>query len=241
MSTFKMNFDFSSSEQKNILSILQDKSYSLLGFKAAKGSGKLSTGVPTWFSLPFSQLFGEIEIDYTPKYKVYVFDKADIAAFTTIKMQSLSNEIELGRGLIFEKDGSFSTSSDVQVKSDSIMLTNGRPVGSPNITVGLAGHVNLPGGKEDYLPFCAFELNPQASISMTPLEKICLFAARLSISSGNVQASIASPGCTFSFSDSCENYNLEIEDSSYEIKSAYRGLPVTRVNSGETLSKLLSY
>lgn len=238
MTTFNMNFDFTSSEQREVLQYLQDNKYQLLGFKGAQGPNQVTAGVPTWFVVPFSYLFGKVDIDYTPKYKVYVFNEATIAAYTTIQMQALSEEIPLGKGLIFNQDGSFSAGT-TSVPAASIMLKNNRPSKTPNITVGLAGLVNLPTGSM-YLPFCAFTLTPQASINMTPMETICLFAAQTNLQSGNVQAMASAPGCSFSFSSSTISYDLKVLPSTYAITNVPGTTMVKEVKSGETLTKMLS-
>jgi hypothetical protein len=234
--TYSMNFDFTSDAQRTLLEYLQKNEYTLLGYKGASGPNILKVGVPTWFSVPFGNVFGEVEIDYTPKYKVYVFNKAQIAANTTIMMQSLSDEIGLGNALKFQQNGSFVSAGDAP--EGSINLINGRPAGTPDLTVGLAGLVNLPTGVQ-YLPFCAFTLTPQGSITMTPQETIALFAARIDLASGNVQASAAAPGSTFSFSGSNSNYQLQVAPSTYTITNVPGTTPVKPVSSGEALVPLL--
>jgi hypothetical protein len=198
MTTFSMNFDFSTAEQRGVLRELQDQNFTLLAYRGAFGPSQIDVGVPTWFAVPFGNIFGETTIDYTPKFKVYVFSQANIAANTTIKTQVLSGETELGSGMTFMPEGDF-VASDVSTPKDSIGLKNNRPAGTPQITVGLAGLVNLPTGAQ-YLPFCAFSLAPQNSIVMTPRESILLVAARQNLESGNVQANVAAPGATFAFS-----------------------------------------
>ncbi|MBN2737177.1 MAG: hypothetical protein JXR70_09370 [Spirochaetales bacterium] len=236
--TYKINFDFTSSEQRLILDYLQQNQYQLLGYKGAKGTGQITAGVPTWFSVPFGNIFGMVDIDYQPKYKVYIFNKAKIAANTTIEMQSLSVEYGLGTSVIFNQDGSFSTGSE-SVPADSIRLKNNRPADTPDLTVGLAGLVNLPSGNQ-YLPFCAFTLPPQNSLNMTPQETICLFAARTALQSGNVQGNAAAPGCEFSFSASTIEYFLQILASTYQVTNVPGTPGVKSVASGETLTKLLN-
>lgn len=238
MSTFSMGFDFTSADQKKILGYLQENKYQLLGYKAADGPQQIDAGVPTWFSVPFGNIFGQVEIDYTPKYKVYVFNQANIAAYTTIQMQVLSQEYELGSALVFKTDGTITTGGG-SAPAASITLKNDRPAGTPNVTVGLAGLVNLPTG-QSYLPFCAFTLTPQGSISMTPREKICLFAAQTELQSGNVQGVASAPGCSFSFSDSTISYELTILPSSYQITNVPNTPSVNSVDSGASLKMLLS-
>lgn len=238
MTTFSMDFDFTSAEQKKVLTYLQANNYQLLGFKGAKGPNQLAVGVPTWFSVPFGNIFGTVAIDYEPKYKVYVFNKSQIAAYTTIEMQALSSEIALGNGLVFNADGTFTTGTN-PVPPGSIALTNNRPAGTPNVTVGLAGLINTPAGQQ-YLPFCAFTLTPQGSINMTPQETIALFAAQVNLQSGNVQAVASAPGCSFSFSSSTTSYQLQILDSTYQVLNAPGTTPVTPVGSGANLVTLVN-
>jgi hypothetical protein len=238
MTTFSMDFDFTTAQNKGILKYLQNNKYQLLGFKGASGPNQLSVGVPTWFSMPFGNIFGKVSIDYTPKYKVYVFNRAQIAAYTTIEMEAISEEIELGHGLVFTPDGEFTSGTEAANKN-SIALKNNRPAGTSNLTVGLAGLVNLPTGQK-YLPFCAFTLTPQGSINMTPLETICLMAAQVNLNSGNVQAVASAPGCSFSFSDSAITYRLQVKDSTYEITNVQGEKPVNRVSSGTALNMVVN-
>jgi hypothetical protein len=237
MSTFSMDFDFTIEQQKNILGYLQSNNYRLLGYKAADGPTQIDVGVPTWFSMSFGNMFGKVAIDYTPKYKVYVYNEANIAAGTTIDMHVLSGEYELGTSLVFKSNGTITTGAGT-APSDSIMLKDERGKTTPNVTVGLAGLVNLPSGKQ-YLPFCAFTLTPQGSISMTPKEKILLFAAQTDLQSGNVQAMASAPGCSFSFSSATTKYQLQIIDGTYGITNKPETASVAAVSSGETLKNLL--
>lgn len=239
MTTFSINFDFTSAEQRDLLSYLQENHYELLGFKGAVGStNQITAGVPTWFALPFGNLFGQVRIDYTPKYKIFVFNQAKIAAYTTIKMQSLSDEVALGTGLVFQPDGRF-TARSADTPADSISLQNNRPAETPNITVGLAGLVNTPQGQQ-YLPFCAFTLTPQGTINMTPLETVALFAARVDLLSGNVQAVASTPGAAFNFSNSIISYDLQITPSTYAITNVPDKTPVQPVSSGQTLALVIN-
>jgi hypothetical protein len=194
-------------------------------------------GLPTWFSVPFGELFGLVEIDYTPKYKVYVFQSAEIAPYTTIHMQSLSNEVGLGTALQFNADGAFTQASG-QTQPDSIILTNNRPAGTANLTVGLAAEVNLPSGKQ-FLPFCAFSITPQATIVMTPQEKIALFAAQVDLQSGSVVGQAVAPGCSFSFGPTQQNYNLTILPSTFQVTNAPTGAIVSPIPSGQGIIPLL--
>ncbi|RKI04776.1 hypothetical protein [Corallococcus sp. AB038B] len=237
MTTYNIDFDFSSSDQTSILKKLQAQNYTLLGYKGAQGPNQLSVGVPTWFSVPFGNIFGLTDISYTPVYKIYVSTQANIAVDTTIVMQSLSAEMELGGSLTFNPDGTFTAGGVSGVSPGGIGLYNNRPSGTPTVTVGLAGRVNTPNG-EAFLPFCGFTLNPQNSIVMTPLEQILLVAAQKSLKSGNVQATAAAPGCTFAFSNSAGTYQLMVKDSTFEITNLPKTAAVTPVTSGSLISMI---
>jgi hypothetical protein len=239
MSTqYTMSFDFQSQDQKDVLQQLQAGDYTLLAYKGATGEGasQVSVGLPTWFAVPFSEIFGEVEIDYTPQYKVYVFNQATIAANTVIQMQVLSNEIGLGNSLNFNEDGSFTSAGSSP--DGTITLHNLRDAGTSNITVGLAGLVNLPTGASQYLPFCAFTLTPLGSVEMMPAENIAMMAAQVSLQSGNVQANASAPGCTFTFDSSDVNYQLMVTPSTLAITNQPQTLPVTAISSGQALDFL---
>lgn len=235
MAQFTIGFDFTSSTQKQLLQYLQQNNYSLIGFKGAQGPRQVAVGVPAWFSVPFGNIFGTTTITYEPKYKVYVFNQAQIAAQTTIQMQSLSNPVPLGSALTFEPTGNFTTGGVNDVPSGTIGLYNNRPPSTPNVTVGLAGLVNTAVGYQ-YLPFCAFTLPPQNAIMMTPLEQVLLVAAQLDLTSGNVQANLTAPGAAFAFSTQTPSYPLMIEAGTYGITPVPGGPPVVQVNSGATVA-----
>jgi hypothetical protein len=177
------------------------------------------TGVPAWFSIPFGNIFGKVEIDYTPMYKVFVYNSAQIAAQTTILMQSLSGAIPLGQSVTFNQTGQFGSGGVVDVRPDSVGVADNRSSTSPSVTVGLAGLVNTPSGSQ-YLPFCAFTMPPQSSIVMRPLEQVLLVAAQLNLQSGNVQANLSAPGCMFAFSASNQDYPLIVRPNTFALTSA---------------------
>lgn len=235
--TFTMNFDFTSASQQAVLDQLQAGDFTLLAYRGASGPSQVSAGLPTWFAVPFTNIFGVVQIAYTPQYKVYVFNQSTIAANTVIQMQVLSNEIGLGTALNFNEDGSFTSAGSSP--AGSITLNNLRPAGTPNVTVGLAGLVNLPTGNE-YLPFCAFTLTPQGSISMTPSENVAMMAAQLNLQSGNVQANASAPGCSFIFDSSDIAYQLMVTPSTLAITNQPGTLPVTPLSAGQALSFLNS-
>jgi hypothetical protein len=235
--TFTMEFDFTSANQQKVLQYLQANNYRLVAYKGAKGPNQVSSGLPTWFSVPFGNLFGKVAIDYTPKYKVYVFSRAKIAANTVIEMDALSSEIGLGQALNFEQTGAFTSAGSSP--AGTITLVNKRPAGTPDVTVGLAGLVNLPSGPQ-YLPFCAFTMTPQGSIQMEPTEDVAIMAAQVALQSGNVQANAAAPGCTFTFDQQTLSYQLMVEDSTYAITNVPQTTPVTALSSGAALAFLNS-
>jgi hypothetical protein len=230
---YKIDFDFTGAEQKAILQLLQQNNFQLLAYKGASGPNQIASGLPTWFARPFTQIFGQVEIDYEPLYKVFVYNKAVIGTNTTIQMQSISDEIGLGNSLIFNMDGSFSPGT-VNPPADTIVLQNYSPAGNPNVTVGLAAKVDGV-----YLPFCAFTSTPQGSIAMTPRETVCMFAAQTALVSGSVIANATAPGCMFSFSAQDMEYDLAVAPSTYALISAGT-TPVKAVPSGSNLSLLLN-
>ena len=237
MTTYTIDFDFTSSDQTKILRQLQAQNYTLLGYKGAQGPNQLNVGVPTWFAVPFGNIFGATDIDYTPVYKIYVSTQANIDVDTTIDMQSLSAQLELGNSLTFNADGTFTAGGVSGMPESGIGLYNNRPSGTSTLTVGLAGLVKTPNG-EAFQPFCSFALNPQNSIVMTPLEQIMLVAARKSLKSGSVQANASAPGCTFSFSDSADKYQLMVKDSTFELTNRPKTAAVTPVTSGDLISMI---
>lgn len=239
MTAFTMEFDFNSADQKAVLTSLQAQGYNLLAYKGAVGPNQLTVGVPTWFSVPFGTMFGLVDIDYTPLYKLYVTTQGNIAANTTIQMQSISTALPLGSAQTFNSDGSFVSGGVQNVPADSLGLFNNRPSGTPPLTVGLAGLVNTPSGSS-YLPFCAFTLNPQGSIMMKPLETILLVAAQQNLQSGNVQANVSAPGCTFAFSASTIEYNLQVLASTYAITNIPGTPSVLPVSSGSTIGTIVN-
>lgn len=237
MTTFKIDFDFTSADQKTILEELQAQGYTLLGYKGATGANQVTSGVPTWFSLPFTALFGQVEIDYTPKYKVYVSTQTTIDQNTVIQMAASSSPTELGSALTFDRDGSFVAGGVDNVPPASLGLFNNS---MDKVTVGLAGLVNLPGGAQAYQPFCAFTLNASGAIIMTPLDNILLVASQRDLQSGNVQATVSAPGCSFTFTNSTIEYDLQMVDKTFAITNQPNKAPVIPVSSGATISTIVN-
>jgi len=237
MTTFAIDFDFTSADQKAILAQLQNQGYSLLGYKGATGPNQVTTGVPTWFSVPFSSMFGQVDIDYTPLYQLYVFNQGTIAANTVISMSASSNPTTLGSALTFNSDGSFVAGGVSNVPAASLGLLNNT---SNTVTVGLAGLVNLPGSKPCYQPFCAFTLNPANSIVMTPLETILLVASQTKLQSGSVQAAVSAPGASFTFTSSTIEYDLQMVANTFAITNQPGTAPVLPVSSGSTIGTIVN-
>jgi len=230
---YTLDFDFTSADQKKILDYLQTNNYQLLAYKGATGPKQVTAGVPVWFAEPFADMFGAVEIDYQPQYKVYVYNRATIGANTTIEMEVISGLVGLGQSLIFNQDGSFSPGT-ASAPAGSIVLQNNTPSGTPNVTVGLAALIN-----NQYLPFCAFTSTPQDSVAMTPQESACLFAAQTALQSGSVTAVATAPGCFFSFSGSQFTYNFAITDSTYAVHGI-DSTNTTPVSSGQELNLVLN-
>lgn len=230
---YNINFDFTRADQKTILQYLQNNNYSLYGFKGASGPNQVKEGVPVWFTVPFEEMFGNVDIAYEPLYKVYAFNQHEIAPNTTIKMDALSIELPLGTSIEFNADGTFSNKKDAP--AGSISIINQRPAGTPNITVGLAAKVN-----GIFQPFCAFTCTPQGSVNMAPHETVCLFAAQADLKSGSVVGNAAAPGCSFVFDSNRINYSLEMLASTYGINSTPGGTLVTTFGSNASLNELLN-
>jgi len=232
---FNIKFDFTSASQKDILRYLQKNGYNLYGYKGAKGPRQVTAGLPTWFAVPYINLFGHVDIAYEPLFKVYVSQQSEIGPNTTLIVSEMSEEFPLGTSLIFNADGTFTTNSANPAPPGTISLLNNRLASTPNITVGLAAKVN-----GNYSPFCAFTLTPKGGLNMEPIENVCLFAAQTSLQSGSVVGQAAAPGCTFDFSATTIDYSLEMIPAIYGIKSGPGTNPVTKISAGDSLSELLN-
>lgn len=230
---FSMNFDFTSEEQKQILKFLQENNYKLVGYKGASGTNQVTAGVPTWFSMPYESMFGEVRIDCEPLYKVYVFNKSNIDINTRITMQALSDEIPLGTKVEFNPDGSFHTSPGGS--EGVITVYNNRPEGMPPVTIGLAAKVEL-----QYLPFCAFICASQEAVSMKPSERVALVASQTNAAPGSMANQINNPGCSFTFSDENTIFDLQMTPTTYGIENIPGKAPVEPVPSGSSLVKILN-
>ena len=230
---YSINFDFTSSQQKRVLQDLQANGYKLMGYKGAKGSNQITSGVPAWFVINFSNMFGTEEIYYEQEYKVYAFNKSVIDSNTTIQMQALSQEIPLGTVLNFHQDGTFSIGG--KAPEGEIIVKNGRPAGSPNIIIGLAAKVN-----RRFAPFCAFTSVSQGDVSMKPNENIAVFASQVDINQGNVTSNAMASGCSFVFSAQDINYDLQIIQRTYDITQAPGATFVNNIPAGQSLIQLLN-
>jgi len=232
---FNMNFDWTPADQNAILVTLQNNGYKLMGYKGAKGVGIVSAGLPTWFAVDATSMFGLTNIDYTPVYKVYIFNEAVIGANTTITMQVESPEVELGTLVTFDQSGRFTTEPGA-ADPGTITVKNNQSAASNNVTVGLAALVNGA-----YSPFCAFTSRPQNSVNMEPNEQVCIFMAQTGLVSGSVSASSTAPGCTFPFDASNIKYDLEMIAGTLGITTRPTSLSsVTPTSSGANLAQLLN-
>jgi hypothetical protein len=230
-STYTIEFDFRSAAEKAILTDLQKGKYQLLAYKGASGPSQVTAGLPTWFAMPFTNIYGDFKVNYTPVYKVYVYNEVDISEDTVITMDALSQEVTLGTALTFQPDGSFKIASS-PAQPGAIKLTNNRPGGTTNLTVGLAAKINGV-----FAPFCAFTITPGGSINMVPHENVCMFAAQTSLQSGSVTASAAAPGSIIELVGSTQLYQLTIEESTFAVIGA-NGTVVTLIPSDQTLDIL---
>ncbi|MFS4470958.1 hypothetical protein [Chryseobacterium sp. T20] len=230
---YTINFDFTSQEQKVILQYLQENGYQLMGYKGASGTIQLMTGVPAWFAINFMDVFGTIEIDCEPQYKVYVNNTTINEPNSSIQMQFLSEEIPLGTAVTFHPDGSFSITGPAP--AGVIVVKNDKHLGTPIITIGLAAKVN-----GEFQPFCAFSGIPQEHVTMVPNEKIVLFATQTNMNSGCVTTFTTAPGCKLLFSDKNVKYDLEMIPGTYGITNAPGTTAVDPISSGSPISQLIN-
>ncbi|UTX50748.1 hypothetical protein [Chryseobacterium sp. MA9] len=230
---FSINFDFTSKYQQEILRYLQMNNYKLVGYKGASGPNQISSGVPAWFSIYYTEMFGYEEIDCEPKYKVYVYNKGVIDINTTIQMQAISAEIPLGTAVTFHQDGSFSTTTGAP--AEAITVKNERGVGTSDITIGLAAAI-----KGRFQPFCAFTCAPQGEVIMKPNDNIVLFAVQKGIVPGSVTCYTAGSGCNFIFSAQNDVYDLQMIPGTYGIENAPGKAPVKSILPGTLLVELLN-
>lgn len=197
-------FNFEYPPQLEILEELQINGYKLLAYKGATGSNQIKSGLPTWSSESFIEMFGRIEIDHQPLYKVYVYEENDLDEYSLIEMQFQSDICPLGTIIQLNPDYSFSLISENGNK-DSIKLIDNRPYDSKKITVGLASMII---GK--FSPFCAFELCAQGEVIMKPNNKICLFTAQTDICRNQIVQNLTGMGCTFEFDEMHKQFNLKM-------------------------------
>lgn len=230
---FTINFDFTSSDQQEILRDLQANSYKLVGYKGASGPNQVSSGVPTWFSIYYYEMFGSEDIYCEPKYKVYVYNKGVVDSNTTIQMHAISDEVPLGTAVTFHQDGSFSATTGAP--AEAITVKNERGAGTSDITIGLAAEVE---GR--FQPFCAFTCAPQGEVIMEPNENIVLFAAQTDTVPGSVTKYTTGSGCNFAFSAQNVKYELEMIHRNYGIRNVPGKAPVKSIPRGTSLAELLN-
>ena len=75
---------------------------------------------------------------------------------------------------------------------------------------------------------------------MKPLETILLVAAQQNLQSGNVQANVSAPGCTFAFSASTIQYDLQVLASTFAITNLPGTPSVLPVSSGSTIGTIVN-
>ncbi|GEO37662.1 hypothetical protein SAE02_18100 [Skermanella aerolata] len=238
MSTnFTMQFDFTSSDEQAVLTNLQELNYSLVGYLGASGTGQITAGVPTWFTVPYTQVFGTETITYTPTYQVYTTSQSPIAQGTVINMQAVSPVTGLGQGFTFAQNGSwtYGMPAGTVVPANSVGLFNGT---TQTLTVGLSAPAAF-NASNSYTPFCAFTLPAQNTIFMTPNQSVMLVNAITNAVSGSVQSAIAAPGASFSFNSSAQ-YFLDVMAGTYGITNAPNTAPVTPVNSGASITQVVN-
>jgi hypothetical protein len=229
---FSMNFDFRSREQQEILNSLQKERYKLVGYMGASGTNQVISGVPTWFVIDYTSVFGVLKINYEQIYKVYVYRRSDITVNTKIIMEVLSDVVTLGSEATFNPDGTFPTTLGAP---GVITVKNNRPGDSSPITVGLAAYMN-----GIFLPFCAFTCAAQETVSIIPDEKIALFASQTNATPGSMAGQAHEFGCTFRFSDQNMNYDLQMVQTTFGIKNIPGTFPVEQVAPAASLAPILN-
>lgn len=230
---FNVNFDFTNAEQAAILQELIQAGFTLYGFKAAGGAGQIASGVPVWFTRDYKNIFGMLNINYTPKFKVYIGNSIKVGPDTIITSDKMSPEVPLGTAVTVDRFGNFSTVPG-GAPDGTIELINDRPADTDMLTVGLAALVD-----GEFRPFCAFESRPGSTISMEPRENVLLFAAQTNLVSGSVVANTAAPGCLFPLDSAHIQYSLEMIPGTLGMRSVSGGLPVTPTVSQENIGILL--
>ena len=236
--SFTMQFDFTQDPELTVLAQLQKLNYSLVAYLGASGTGQITVGVPTWFTVPYSDVFGKETITYTPSYQVYVSTQSTIAQGTVITMNSQSPTTGLGQGFTFGQNGSWSYGlpAGTVIPPDSVGLFNGN---SRELTIGLAAPAALNGGNAAFTPFCAFTVPPQNTIFMTPNQTVMLVNAITACTLPEETAVIGAPGASFSFLDSPQ-YFLDVTPNTYAITNAPNTAPVKPVNSGASISQVVN-
>jgi len=225
-----MSFDFTNTAQNRIRTEAADAKKSLRGYKHAVGGTALEGGVPIWFSVPYTEMFGESIIKYDPEYTVYIDSNFTIGSDTTLSNKLQSPPVKLGDALTF-KNGVFTTAKNG--KAGTITL-NREDRSEKDFAVGLCAKVD---GK--FQIFCAFTLQPENSISMEPKEEVILCSGGLD-QSGSVTANTASPGCKFPLDASHEKYDLALVARSFGVTAAAGGASVTDVPANENIKLAFS-
>ena len=231
---YKAVFDFGYPAQYEILGELQANGYKLMGYKGATGTNQIKCGLPTWFSESFVEMFGLIEIDHRPLYKVYVYEESQLDEFSEVEMDFQSDVYPLGTTLQLNTDFSFSV-IDEKSPAGTITLIDNRHHESKTIIVGLA---SLIIGR--FSPFCAFKSIAQNKVSMKPNNKICLFTAQTDIKSKQIIQNLTGMGCTFEFNDSQKQIALKVTRMPWGITEANSKMSLKMRFPNQPISKILN-
>lgn len=222
---YTMAFDFTDAANNTVRTSAADATKHLRGYKKAVGGVEVAGGVPIWFSVPYTEMFGASVIEYDPEYTIYIDSNYGIGSFTTIDNKVQSAPLTLGSSVTF-KDGKFVTS---QNGTSGTITLNRDDRSTKDFTVGLCAKVN-----GIFQVFCAFTLQPDGSICMEPKDEVLLCSGDVG-QSGSVSSNTVSPGCKFPLDASNQSYALRMLENSFAITSATGGASVTDVPANENI------
>ena len=231
---YKAVFDFGFPAQYEILGELQENGYKLMGYKGATGTNQVKCGLPTWFSESFIEMYGLIEIDHRPLYRVYVHEESQVDEYSEVEMHFQSDVYPLGTTLQLNADHSFSV-IDEKSPTETITLVDNRHHESKNIIVGLASFII---GR--FSPFCAFISIAQEKVNMKPNNKICLFTAQTDIKPRQIIQNLTGMGCTFEFNDSQKQIALKVTQMPWGITKANSKMSLKMRFPNQPISKILN-
>lgn len=214
--TYDIDFNFTTPNEIKELHHLQEEGWSLQAFLGAFSTDNHRQSIPVWFNEDFINISRYYRIAYTPMYIVYIADVMHGGQRTVLSIGERSPQVGLGTALTFKEDGEWKNNSNLHPGPDSISLLNDSAVNSRPLMVGLA----TPHANGGYTPFCAFELAPQESITMTPNNTVVMMAVKEGLQSGTVVSTAASPGVKFVLRSSQNPVDLKIEQGSNAIVGA---------------------